>query len=159
MYLIPLRQQWSLHRPYHSDVGIVPNDAPIFRRRILFGALIHHFRRFADDLKTVGEPRWHIEKMFILLRQFHAGPFPVIRRTLSDIGGHVVNLSSDTKYKLALRPGIFLIMESSQGPPCRSRIVVLDEMFPDSGPGKVRILIELKEKPPIIAEDPGLDKL
>ena len=49
-------------------------------------------------------------------------------------------------------------MEPSQRPFCRPGIVILNQMLPYSGFGKIGMLVELKEKPPIIGEGSRLDK-
>lgn len=79
------------------------------------------------------------------------------RRRFSDIHHHVENLANHSADQLALWL-VDLVMETSQHPPGRPRMAVLNEACIDARRGKVTRIPTLVEESAIIAEYPGLDQ-
>lgn len=145
-----------LERPLDADVRIVPDDAALVLRGPVVGGLVKEFRRFRKHQKTMCKPRRNPHNSFVLGRQHFADPSPECRGRLAQVHGNVEHLAGDDSHELPLRlPN--LIVQPSQYPLLRARVVILNEYRRQAGRlGKGSLVVTLEEETALVPIDPRL---
>src|ERR1700693_3722896 len=116
----------GLYTPVDSDTRIVPQDAALILRMVKVTALVKELGGLAQNQIAVREPGWHVHLAPILRRKYPALPLAEMRRAVSDINHHIKHLALNHTAKLGLRM-LNLIVQSPQGVPDRSGVIVLNE--------------------------------
>jgi len=103
------------------------------------GGLVEDFGRVGEDEEAVGEALGDPEKLEIVVRRLsfevEAGPFAEIGRVATKIDGDVPDMPGENADKFAL--GLAeLVMQTAEHAFDGKGLVVLDELFRQTGGGK-----------------------
>lgn len=147
----------SWNWPVDGEFWIVPADTAFKFGCIMGAAFVEEVSYPTLYIKTVGEAGWNPEHMVVFFGEFHTNPMPKVRGGTAQIHGYVKYLAGYHPYQFALRI-VKLVMQASQGTLPGATVVVLDEIYINTGGTEFFCLPGFHEKPPIIAEYIWLDK-
>ena len=114
-------------RPVDADLGVVPGDPDLARRRVEVGALVREHRPLAEHAEPMGEPGRNVELPLVLRGQGHALPLAERRRADPHVDRDVEHFALENEAELALVVRV-LKVEAAQDALGGKRHVVLNEL-------------------------------
>ena len=123
---------------------------------IIIATLIHKINLGADDIKTVGKTRGHIELLVVLACQADGVGLAERGGILPQVDTDVQNFPFHDVYQLGL--GVLnLVMQSPENAGCRPGCIILYKRGIDASLLVPLLLVRFFEKTTFVRKDPGGD--